>query len=731
MKNRNEMLMLVREWLLRRNLGEAIQAMENFNAAYPPQLNRDKLASLKYDFQLMTDYWRRGFKDAKMADLYDNLLRRMYRIFVDTSVNDDVERSSLFFDYRDQALSSAQDWSAQHIREMLEDFVSELAVLTLEPPHTAKPKKQALYEKHHQLMKTIFGYILTSGTWTDGYAEGIEEIVLLPTIDTIDQQVIVTAVMLAAMQHFDLAKFRLLTHVYRKTTDENVRQRAFVGWVFALDDELGRRLFPEEIRLVEELLEDKSCCEELVVLQKQIIYCLNAEKDNDIIQKDIIPDLMNNQQGLRITRNGIEEVEEDPMQDILHPEESEKAMERIEASMQKMADMQNQGSDVYYGGFARMKTYSFYYDTMNWFMPFYPEHPDLGTAADLWDRSRFVRELLKSGPFCDSDKYSFMLAFNQVLQRLTPNLREMFENGESYIDKFGVEGRDSGLYLRRMYLQNLYRFFRLCPQRKDFRNIFTEDEKDYLFLAKRVFSKTQVEPYFNNVTAFFVKMGRLKEAELMLFNYGENRMDFQFYMVAGYLGKKGFRLPQAGGQKLDVRTCYERALSLEPDNERALVGYARALFADGCYQEALDTYEKLLTIQPEKKNYVLNKAVCLTKLSQSAAARQLLYRLNYEDSEDENVKRVLAWTLTCDGKYDQAEKLYGELLSAEKLVADDLLNNGYCLWFNGAIDAAIDCFHRYLAMTEQEAEFIIDNEKELILSKGISEAEMQLMVCVL
>jgi hypothetical protein len=34
-------------------------------------------------------------------------------------------------------------------------------------------------------------------------------------------------------------------------------------------------------------------------------------------------------------------------------------------------------------------------------------------------------------------------------------------------------------------------------------------------------------------------------------------------------------------------------------------------------------------------------------------------------------------------------------------------------------------------MTEQEAEFIIDNEKELILSKGITEAEMQLMVSVL
>ena len=153
MENRNETLALVREWLLRRNLGEAIMAMENFMTAYPQQLNEDKLASVNDDFKLMTDYWRRGFKDAKMADLYDNLLRRMYQLYGDTAVGYDVGHSTYLTSLRQQALSTARDWSAQHIREMLEDFVSELTVLTLEPPHVALPKKQTLYKAHHQILK--------------------------------------------------------------------------------------------------------------------------------------------------------------------------------------------------------------------------------------------------------------------------------------------------------------------------------------------------------------------------------------------------------------------------------------------------------------------------------------------------------------------------------------------------------------------------------------------------
>ena len=269
-----------------------------------------------------------------------------------------------------------------------------------------------------------------------------------------------------------------------------------------------------------------------------------------------------------------------------------------------------------------------------------------------------------------------------------------------------------------MSLQDLYRFFRLFKERDAFRNIFDPEDLDYLILSKNTFSQTHVEAFFNEVTAFLLKRNRRSEAEAMLDNYGEHRWDYHYYMMSAYLG----RAPKMN---------YAQALALQPDSERALAGYARALFNEGAYQEALENYDKLLTRQPDKKSYLLNKAVCLTNLKRYDEAERLLFRLNYETEDDANVNRVLAWTLTSNGKYEQAEKLYNQLLSDDKPAADDLLNFGFCLWFSGHIDDAADCFHRYLMESGESKEAMIENELELIRAKGITEPEIQMMLYIL
>ena len=150
----------------------------------------------------------------------------------------------------------------------------------------------------------------------------------------------------------------------------------------------------------------------------------------------------------------------------------------------------------------------------------------------------------------------------------------------------------------------------------------------------------------------------------------------------------------------------------------------------GRYQEALEAYDQLLTLQPEKKHYILNRAVCQTNTGLYAEALKDLYRLNFESPDDATVNRVLAWTLTCDEKYEQAEKIYAQLVTDQSL-PDDLLNYGYCLWLGGHVDEAADCFHRYLKETEQKKTFIIENELELLREKGITEPEMQMMLYIL
>ena len=710
-----------------RNLSGAINGLETFLSVHPHQVNSDRLHAVRTDYQLMADYWKRGFKDPQLPALYQSLLQRMYVLCSNISRNYGIGHSSFLSSIYLRQHMTARDWAPQNIREELETFVSDAAILELEPKHTREAKQRELYSQHEHEMNVLFDHIFTSETWTDGMAAVMEEMILSPTIDTNDQQLIVSAVMLSALEHFDMAKFRMLVHVYEKSSDERVRQRALVGWVLTFDSHLASSIYPEQIDLIHTLLEDENHCKELVELQEQIVFCMNAEQDTQTIQREIMPDLLKNQ-SFRMTRNGIEEAEEDPMDDILHPGEQERKMEQMEASFQRMVNMQKQGSDIYFGGFSQMKRFTFFNELSNWFMPFYLNHPAVAEVLGKTGMDRFFHVMVERGPFCNSDKYSFVFAFQQVVNQIPQNMRGMLERGEATMNELASEELESAAYIRRTYLQDLYRFFRLFPQRTAFVNPFDAEENRYLFCADPIFSKTQLEPYFNDIAAFLLKQKRMHEVAKLLVNYGEARRDFQFWMMSGYLAQHHIKELLV---ETDDLQCYVNALTLQPDNERALAGYARALFSKSNYQEALETYDKLLAIHPDKKSYRLNRAVSLTNLGKYDEALKDLYRLNYESPDDQNVNRVLAWTLVCEGKYEAADKIYTQLLAGGDVHPDDLLNYGYALWFNGNIDEAADCFHRFLKETGSDAQYILDNEAGLLREKGITEPEQQMMLYIL
>ena len=709
-----------------RNLSAAINGLESFLSVHPNQINSDRLHAVRTDYQLMADYWKRGFKDPQLPALYQSLLQRLYVLCANISRSYAIGHNSFLSSIYLRQHMSARDWSPQNIRGELETFVSDVAILELESPQQRETKQRELYRQHQHDMNVLFDQILTSDIWTDGIATVMEEMLLSPTVDTNDQQLIISAMMLSTLEHFDMAKFRTLIHVYEKAVDERVRQRALVGWVLTLNSRLVASIYPEQIDLVHHLLEDEDHCKELVELQEQIVFCMNAEHDTQTIQREIMPDLMKNQ-SFRMTRNGIEETEEDPMEDILHPGEQERKLEQMEASFQRMVNMQKQGSDIYFGGFSQMKRFTFFNELSNWFMPFYLNHPDVVEVMDKTGLNRFLNVMVEKGPFCNSDKYSFVFAFQQVINQIPQNMREMLMRGEATVNELATEELESAAYIRRTYLQDLYRFFRLFPMRMAFVNPFDVDGS-YLFFADPIFSKTHLELFFNDVTAFFLKQDRLYNVLKLLANYGEARRDFQFWMMSGYLAQ---HYANESALAFNDLQSYTNALEIQPDHERALAGLARALFSREMYEEALGTYDKLLTICPEKKSYRLNYAVSLTNLGRYDEALKELYRLNYEMLDDRNVNRVLAWTLVCEGKYEAADKIYDQLLAASNVHPDDLLNYGYSLWFSGHIDEAADCFHRFLKETDCEPEFILENEADLLREKGITEPEQQMMLYIL
>lgn len=726
-----------------RRLSVAMEQLGTFGCKYPELNLGVSLDEIRSDYERMAEYWGAGYRDPQLDGIYGGLLKRMYRLAADACLRYAVAHSSYLTAISRRIAGAGRDWSMPVLKSSLEAFVADVAMLEFETGDAKEQKKAGLYSAHQRLMADLFDHIWMSPQWNDGTAEAFEEILLSPTVDTNDQQLILSALMLGNMNMFDINKFRLLVRVYRGSADENVRQRALVGWVLSIGQ--GRSgLFPEQRRLIEDMLADDGVCGELTELQIQMLYCVSAESDNRKIQKEIMPELLKHN-NLHITPGGIEEKAEDPMQDILDPEASERNMEKVEESFRKMVDMQKAGSDIYFGGFSQMKRFPFFDSICNWFVPFYPEHPEISRIYGDIGSNKFIRMMMSSGPFCNSDKYSFLMAFRQVMERIPQNMRDMLNNGEmAGVGEFPVGGQQTPAYIRRIYLQDIYRFFRLFPARSQFHNPFGNRKdggtaSDYLFFANDIFRDTPLERSFGGIGAFLLKRKMMGEAAALLGNYGEESKDYQYYMLAGHVLLH--RSDDVDGSCLAGMTaagCFGRALEMKAGDSRALVGYARASFYDGDYAAARDAYAQLMAMEPDSRSHQLGYCVCLTNLAQYEEALKVLYRLNYENPDNNSVNRVMARALLGGGKYVQAEKIYVKLRESGVMDDNDRLNLGYCEWFAGNHRAAIDNFVQYMKKRYPNASLshcremaeadIIATEREFIVSHGVTPTEIQLML---
>jgi Flp pilus assembly protein TadD len=692
------------------NVGLAIAEMEIFLTAWPQPQTAERLRAVKEEYELMTDYWQRGMEDPQRQEQYQRLLQRVYVLYANVAIHRHLRSSSFLTGLYNSVRQPGHDWSVTSVRQEMENFVSEVAMLDLEPEQLREEKSRHIYQEHLQHAKSLFNYVLTSRMWTDGVGRDFTEMLLSPTVDSVDQQMLVSAVMLSLLNQFDMVKFRLLTEVYRRSRDEHVRQRALVGWVFSIDT-TWLSVYPEQRTIVAKLLESERVCKELTELQIQSLLTMNAKKDTATIQNEIMPNLMNNN-GFRITRNGIEEVEEDPLEDVLHPDAAEQRMEQLEASYQRMMNMQRQGADVYFGGFSQMKRFPFFYDISNWLMPFYRQHPDIAQYMQKLADVRFLQEILQKGPFCNSDKYSFVIAFQQVMDGFPESLRRLMKQGDVPVIEMEDEEQHTPANIRRLYLMDLYRFFCLFPNRSAFRNPFDAfgyGVGDIGFFCLKVFEGTALEANKHEVVRAMKKYHYDDLAEMLLVTFPEEQHDVQYYLWMGN---------------------YDAALELDPDNERALAERARSSFEQGQYDEADDDYEHLLLLHPGKMGYMLNKAVCLVNMEEYEDAQKLLYQLNYEHADDVNVQRVLAWALTCDSKLEQAEKIYQQLVKLEHPSGEDYQNYAYCLWLQGRISEAADAFRKFAdAETETNPSVVLDDafDAAWLEKRGITDTDIKMM----
>lgn len=592
--------------IAKHNVGKALRAMKETIAEDKlPGYIVARYEDVKNDYRLMQDAMMRGLRDDKIDEVYADIMRKVYGAGLDVLIEEKVKRYSSFA----YARVSAQQTEAHPdaVRTVLEAYVQDMAMMAFEPENTRKAKMEKLTADHHAYMKQLFNALLVAPMWNDRRAADFADLLLSPTIDRDDALLLVSAVMLATMNVNDPYKWDMLAEVYVRATDKVLKMRALVGWVLSLPyDPRGPRLFPFVQERIKAMLADKTTLKQMLDMQMQMLFCCNADADNEEIQRNIMPTLIKNT-NLQMTRLGIVEKEDDPMKDIMDPNAAERDMEEMERKYRKMMDMQKQGSDIYFGGFSKMKTFPFFNDLCNWFAPFNAAHPALGAARERLAGSTFLNNLMENGPFCDSDKYSFALAIAQIMDRMPDNVKEMLNSDATFGPTVSKDEQEDPAYICRSYLQSLYRFFRLYRSKRDFLNPFILDELEdndgnALFMSYKLLACPEMEENAVALCGFLLKRKMMRELMSMAicFKSSQNPRLVRFLAL----------VPMTDGK---WQEAYDLFASVPEDQhtEESLRGMAHCCMSLKRFGEAVAIYRRLLAMHPDSFSYQLNLAVCL------------------------------------------------------------------------------------------------------------------------
>lgn len=737
--------------IAKHNVGKALRAMKETIAEDKlPGYIVARYEDVKNDYRLMQDAMMRGLRDDKIDEVYADIMRKVYGAGLDVFIEEKVKKYSSFA----YARVSAQQTEAHPdaVRTVLEAYVQDMAMMAFEPENTRKAKMEKLTADHHAYMKQIFNALLVAPMWNDRRAADFADLLLSPTIDRDDALLLVSAVMLATMNVNDPYKWDMLAEVYVRATDKVLKMRALVGWVLSLPyDPRGPRLFPFVQERIKAMLADKTTLKQMLDMQMQMLFCCNADADNEEIQRNIMPTLIKNT-NLQMTRLGIVEKEDDPMKDIMDPNAAERDMEEMERKYRKMMDMQKQGSDIYFGGFSKMKTFPFFNDLCNWFAPFNAAHPALGAARERLAGSTFLNNLMENGPFCDSDKYSFALAIAQIMDRMPDNVKEMLNSDATLGPTVSKEEQENPAYICRSYLQSLYRFFRLYRSKRDFLNPFILDELEdndgnALFLSYKLLACPEMEENAVALCGFLLKRKMMRELMSMAicFKSSQNPRLVRFLAL----------VPMTDGKWQEAYDLFA-SVSEDQHTEESLRGMAHCCMSLKRFGEAVAIYRRLLAMHPDSFSYQLNLAVCLmssdafsscgdaasssscgdassscgdvasscdasscdasscgaaSSLGGKVEARpnkvveegtKLLYKLDYEHPNNANVRRVLAWCMMLQGHFDKAIDIYMRLLSQPDAVSADRLNAAYAHWLSRNVARAVALLREYCNLCEQE-----------------------------
>lgn len=666
----------------------------------------DEIMRLEESYKLMLSYATQGADDPSRASLYDNIVSDML-LLLDRVVRQRLsqDEASLYYN----AIRTERFSSSKTIASLIDEYLSladKLSIYNIIVSDENSQQSQNSLEEKERLEREIFNRIWITFPLKSNEEELIKDIFQSKKFTQQFQELVVSALLMGMNEYYDPRRLNLLFAAYQSEIQE-VSVKALVAILLSFYKYGCRISDAKLLNYFASIKELPTWSSDVKTAYLEFVRTRDTERISRKMQDELIPQMLKLRPDIYKKIN-----DSTAMIDMSSIEENPEWEEMLNKSgitdkIKELSQLQEEGSDVFMSTFSHLKTFPFFSDIANWFLPFSLEHSlvkrTLGTDISV------IGDIIENAPFlCNSDKYSFLLSLGSIPQHQRQLMLSQFEQQREALGGAGMAMASMTMPNQRKnllnkYLQDLYRFFKLFRRKGEFNDPFANSIN--LVNVSLLSDDLDDVDTLTLVAEFYFRRKYYQEALDVYLSISE-----KIPPTAQIFQKIGYCYHQQGDIK-NALINYEHAELLNADSAWTLRRIAACHKSLNNPQKALSYYEREASMNADDLAVTMNIGHCHLELENYKEAIKNYYKVEFLDEKSTRAWRPLAWCLLLSGDFDQSSGYYSKILN-DNPTAEDYLNMGHLALAQSNISKAIESYKLSIDNKCTNVDWLIDSLKK-------------------
>ena len=712
--------------LLLGRLKQSFDKMQTLSNELQDWTLQERLDGLQQNYRYLLQYYIDGIEDPQRITVYNKLIAKLFSLNEEIRENLLVQNSTNFEYTKKRYFPNALKYSnSQKLFDALQQIYTQIVALAEEGAHEEELTR--LRNTYEALLPEVFGTFWLKTKFLAEDKKIFQQIMDEHHAGLLEKSLIVSGLTLNLWRMFDEEKLMFLFDCC-ESENVQVKQRALVGLCLILvryNQFLS--YFPMIRNRLVLMADDERTLTNFRNIIMQIIGTTETEKISKKLQEEILPEIAKITPKLK-DKMDVENLLDSDDWEEMNPQWQEMIEESgVSEKLKELSELQIEGADVYMSTFSMLKNFPFFSELSNWFLPFESNHTAVQELFDKADKG-LLSAFISSQVMCDSDLYSFCLSMLQMPKAQRQMMKHSFKMESEQIDEIKkdealIAPDISAKNISKQYIQNLFRFFKLYPQRRDFIDMF---DSSLIMHKTSLFDILSSGNDFKSDIAEYYFSKKLYVQALELFNelLEETNPTTALYQKIGYAYQKTSQLSNA-------LNAYLKADMIQPDDAWTVKKIALCYRLAGNYEKALEYYKHADFLNPGQFAMQMQIANSYLQAGKYKESLKLYYKLDAENEDNVKIQRAIAWTLFVSGNLKEAEYYIQKVLENKNPTAHDYLNAGHIAWCQKSRKAALVHYRQSLALQQNKWEVFLDVFKEdlnYLKANGIDANEIPLML---